>query len=421
MRRLIRWVLILLVLGGAVAGVAVPSYDWWRKASEPHYVTAEVSRGRVESVVNSTGTVKPTRTVTVGSFVSGPILKVYVDYNSKIKKGDLLAEIDPRLLAPVVERDEASLETTKAELARIDALLQQAIRNEDRAKKLAEVDKRYLSDTEMDQFRFNRMSLEAQRKFAGASITQAEANLKNSRANLEYTKIISPVDGIVIERKVDPGQTVASSFQTPEMFIVAPDMDKSMHVFASVDEADIGLIRTAQELKRPVTFTVDAYPQDLFPGFIYQVRKNSTTTQNVVTYPVVIEAENKELKLMPGMTASLSFQLEVKENVLRVPAAALRLVPPLLRVHPEDRKYIDGTALTTDTSGARMSANQKTELAKRRSQRIVWRREGEFLRAVLVTLGLIDNQHAELLKGDLKEGDEVVTAVENLYGGPATR
>src|SRR5207247_6022950 len=138
------------------------------------------------------------------------------------------------------------------------------------------------------------------------------------------TEIRSPVDGIVIERKVDPGQTVAASFQTPELFIVAEEMEKHMHVFASVDEADIGLIRAAQERGQVVKFTVDAYPGDLFDGKIHQIRKNSTTTQNVVTYPVVIEAPNKHLKLFPGMTANITFQIERKESALRVPAAALR-------------------------------------------------------------------------------------------------
>jgi HlyD family secretion protein len=417
MRLLLRWLLILVLVGGVAAAVAVPTYQWWRKASEPHYTTAAVSRGRVESVVNSTGTVKPVRTVTVGSFVSGPIAKVYVDYNSEVKKGDLLAEIDPRLLSPVVDRDQAALKTAEAEKARVEALLKQAVRNEERARKLAEVDKRYLSEAEMDQFHFNRLSLEAQLEFAAASITQAKATLKNSQANLEYTKIISPVDGIVIERKVDPGQTVASSFQTPELFIVAPDMKKSMHVYASVDEADIGRIREAEQQKKPVKFTVDAYPEEVFPGFIFQVRKNSSTNQNVVTYPVIIEAENQQLKLMPGMTASISFQIEVKEDVLRVPSAALRFVPQLARVRPEDRKYLDGTTTTGSadgTSGVRMSANQKAELAKRRSKRVVWVQDGELLRAVPVTLGLTDNQHAELLDGDLSEGQELVTGTEIL-------
>ena len=200
--------------------------------------------------------------------------------------------------------------------------------NEQRAINLRKTNKDYVSDQEMDQLQFNRMALEAQVEVAKANIDVAEAGLENAKTNLDFTKIISPVDGIVIDRKVDPGQTVASSFQTPEMFIIAPDMDKHMYVYASVDEADIGQIRAAQEKDRRVTFTVDAYPEDVFTGKIFQVRKNATTTQNVVTYPVVIEAPNPGMKLMPGMTANISFQIDVRENVTRVPTAALRFVPP---------------------------------------------------------------------------------------------
>ena len=190
------------------------------------------------------------------------------------------------------------------------------------------VNKDYLSDTEMDTYYFARITAEAQVKLSEASVLQAEAQVKNSRDNLGYTRIRSPEDGVVIERKIDPGQTVAASFQTPELFTIGVEMEKHMYVYASVDEADVGLIRDAKDQSRPVSFTVDAYPGDLFEGKIYQIRLNSTTTQNVVTYPVVIEAPNPGLKLMPGMTADLTFQVESKENVLRVPAAALRLRAP---------------------------------------------------------------------------------------------
>src|SRR5262249_23457861 len=224
-------------------------------------------------------------------------------------------------------RDQAAVEIQKADLKRIEALLEQAKNNEKRAKQLAAINENYLSKTDMDQFYCARLTFEAQINLAKASIKQADANLKNSEANLGYTKIISPVDGIVIERKIDPGQTMAASFQTPEMFIIAPDMDKHMHVYASVDEADIGLISKAQEHDRVVKFTVDAWPGDIFEGKIYQIRKNSTTNQNVVTYPVVVKGPNPDLKLLPGMTANITFQIEVRENALRVPAAALRFFP----------------------------------------------------------------------------------------------
>jgi HlyD family secretion protein len=409
MRRLLKWFLVLAGLGGIVAAIASAG-SWWPARVARKYLTATLARGRVEAVVSSTGTVKPVRSVSVGAFTSGPIAEIYVDFNSPVKKDQIIARIDPKLAAAAVDRDEAALETQKAERDRIFALLQQARRDEDRAARLIKINKDFLSETEMDKYHFSTLSLEAQLKLADANITQARANLKNSEANLGYTKIISPVDGIVIERKVDPGQTVAASFQTPELFIVAPEMDKRMHVFASVDEADIGLIRTAQQQGRTARFTVDAYPSDIFEGKIYQVRKNSTTTQNVVTYPVVIEAPNPDLKLMPGMTANISFLIEAKNDVLRVPASALRFVPTAEEVVPEDRHHVE--ALTPkEEEGGRRSAMEKAEQARNRQRRIVWVQEGQLLRAYPVVLGLIENRYAEVLEG-LKEGLVVVTGAE---------
>jgi HlyD family secretion protein len=404
--------LVLLVLVGLASAAAVPFGSWWQQRFATKYTTAVVSRGRVETVVNSTGTIKPVRSVSVGAFTSGPISEIYVDYNSPVKKGSLLAKIDPKLLAAARDRDKAALETQKAELKRVEALLQQAINNEMRAKKLREINKDYLSDTETDQYRFAEMTAAAQVNLAKASIAQAEATLKNSEANLGYTDITSPVDGIVIERKVDPGQTVAASFQTPELFIVAPDMDKHMHVFASVDEADIGLIRAAQEQGRAVKFTVDAYPSDLFEGKIYQIRKSSTTTQNVVTYPVVIETPNPQLKLFPGMTANITFEIEGKDNVLRLPAAAMRFLPTAAQVRPEDKALVDNASIDTATGGPQKSASEKADASKRRHFRHVWVQDGLLLRAVPVTLGLIENQFAEIVGGDLAEGQAVVTGIE---------
>lgn len=412
MRRLFKWFLILLVLAVIGGGVSYPFVSKYFKPP-PKYRTAAVSKGRVETVVNSTGTVKPVKSVTVGAFVSGPIAEIYVDFNSQVKKGDLMAKIDPRLLRAAVDRDQATLATQKAELARIDALLQQAKNNEGRARRLQAVNKDYLSDVEMDQYHFTRMSLDAQRSLAEAGISQAEANLKNTQTNLGYTEIRSPVDGIVIERKVDVGQTVAASFQTPELFIVAPEMDRQMHVFATVDEADIGLIRAAQEKGRVVEFTVDAYPDELFPGKIFQVRKNGTTNQNVVTYPVVIEAVNSRLKLMPGMTANLTFLIEAKENVMRVPVAALRFYPVAAQIHPDDRHFLDSVPANGGDSAIRMTAQEKSSAAHKRQKRVVWVQEGDKLRGVSVVLGIMDNQNAELVSGDLTEGQELVTGVDD--------
>jgi HlyD family secretion protein len=418
MRRIPRWLIILLAVlgaGGTGAGYLY-SHAPWR--SKPNFRTAIVTRGQVESVVNSTGTIKPARQVTVGAFASGPIAEIYVDFNSVVKKGDLMARIDPRLQIAAVDRDKAALATQRAEKARIEALLQQAINNEERAKKLAAVNKDYLSDVEMDQYKFSRQSLEAQKQLAEAAIEQAEASLNNSKANLEYTKILAPEDGIIIERKVETGQTVAAVYQTPELFIMAPEMDKLMHVFATVDEADIGLIRAAQEQKRPVSFTVDAYPGELFKGKIFQVRTSATTNQNVVTYPVVIETPNQNMKLMPGMTANITFQIEVKSDVLRLPAAALRYLPAIHHIHPDDRHYLDNIPKSDpDNVNLRPSANEKVELASKRKKRVVWIPGEPYLRAVPVELGLYDNQWAEIAKGELTEGQTVVTGDDPNNGG----
>jgi len=392
----------------------------------PRYLSASVSRGRVETVVNSTGTVKPIRTVSVGAFTSGPIEKVFVDYNSVVTEGQELARIDQKLAnaaldrdRAALDRDKAALKTQKADLIRVEALLQQAKNNHDRAVKLVAINKDYLSDSDQDTYLFARLTSEAQVELSKANVAQAEANValseanvKNSETNLGYTKIVAPEAGVVIERKVDTGQTVAASFQTPELFIIAPEMDQHMYVFASVDEADIGMIRNAQEHGRVVKFTVDAYPGDLFEGAIHQIRKNSTTTQNVVTYPVVLKAPNPDMKLMPGMTANISFQIESRDDVLRVPAAALRYVPPAALVRPEDRHYVEALPAAAADAGKKRTAADKAEQSRNRQHRLVWVQDGLLLRAVPVTLGLMENQFAEVLEGDLSEGQTVVTGLE---------
>lgn len=411
MRRLLKWLLILgIPLGGFVA-LGFVGMAYLKAKSVPRFTTAEITRGKIETVVNSTGPVKPVRSVTVGSFISGPIQEIKVDFNAKVTENELLARIDPRLQQAALDREKASLATAKADLARVEAQLQQAKNNEERALKLRKTNKEFVSEQEMDQLVFARKALDAQRDLSLANISQAEASVKNAETNMGYTEIRSPVNGIVIERKVDPGQTVASSFQTPEMFIIAPDMEKHMYVYASVDEADIGQIRKAQEQNRPVTFVVDAYPDDVFKGVIFQIRKNGTTTQNVVTYPVVIEAPNAELKLLPSMTANISFQIDVREDVLRVPSAALRYVPPANLVRPDDRQYLEPTKSPKEGE-QKLSASQRATQAKNRTKRVVWVQDGELLKAIPITVGLSDGQFVEVVEGELTEGTKIVTGTE---------
>ena len=376
-----------------------------------------MTRGDITLVVNSTGTVQPVLRVQVGAVVSGPILKLHVDHNAKVKKGNLLAEIDPRVYKANVARDKATCATAEADVERAKALLQQAKNDEVRALNLRKKKADYVSDTEMDRLKYSRLSLEAQLALAEAQVLQAKGNLENSQANLSYTQIVSPVDGVVIDRKIDEGQSLAAQFQTPELFVVAPEMEKRMHVFASVDEADIGVIRDAQQQKSPVLFTVDAYPDDLFEGKIHQIRLNPTTVQNVVTYTIVVEAPNAQLKLLPGMTAKLSFQIAKHEKVLKIPNAALRFYPKAEQVRPEDRKLLEGSDEpassdeATENLESQRSAMDRAAARKDRNRRHVWVVDGELLRAVAIVVGLSDNKEAEIVSGSLNEGQEVVTFI----------
>lgn len=414
MKRLIRWVVILGVIFGGLYAAAGPVGRYLKERKRVTWREAEVSKGRVVAVVNSTGTVNPVRSVKIGCFVSGPIESIFVDFNAEVKEGELMARIDPRIYNAAVARDRASLANQKATVDQIKAQLQQAINDENRSKALRSENKDFISDTEMDQFRFKRQALDAQLKVAESAVDQAQAMLTRSEADLKYTEIISPVDGMVIDRKVDPGQTVAASFQTPELFTLGPDMRKEMRVIASVDEADIGMIRQAKTSEQPVRFTVQGYPDDIFEGKISDVRMNSTTNQNVVTYPVVVSAPNPELKLLPGMTATISFQVGDAKDVLRIPNAALRFFPQREHVRPEDHKLLEANATATTTeesSDASRSADDIAEARKRRSKRHVWVVDGEHLRAVPVVTGINDSKHTEVVSGDLKEGMKLVTGI----------
>jgi HlyD family secretion protein len=407
---------IVVILGAAAAASYQPLHEAWRQHNRPVFQEEAISRGRIVFHVNSTGTVQPVLSVHVGSVASGPIEQLFVDFNQSVTKGQLLAKIDPRLYQANVLRDEAGLVTRQAEVERCKAQLQQAVNDEKRAAALRAINKDYVADTEMDQFRFNRLSLDAALKVAIANVKQAEANLDNSKAYLEYTEIRSPVDGLVIDRKIDPGQTLAAQFQTPEMFIVAPDIKKEMYVMASVDEADVGLIRKAQNKKNPVQFTVDAYPDELFTGKISQIRMNSTTTQNVVTYPVVVSCGNADLKLLPGMTANLSFQIEEVDKALRIPNAALRFYPKQDHVRPEDKPILEGQAPKTDNEvdavHTVVPAPDKAAANRNRNRHHVWVVDGEFLRAVAIETGVSDHKYTAVMSGALSEHDQVVIGIQ---------
>jgi HlyD family secretion protein len=419
MKRLLSWIIII----GIIVGVGAGGYGFFHwsghKNATSVYRTATVKRGDIRLVVTSTGTVKPVSSVEVGTFVSGPIQKVLVDFNARVKAGQLLAQIDPRIYKAALAHENATLAHARADLTRVTALLEQAKRTEQRALMLKP--NNAIAETDFDQSVTDRKAAEAQIDLAKATIEECEANLATAKTNLDFTDIQSPVDGIVIDRKVDPGQTVASQFQTPVLFVVAPDLEKNVYVYASVDEADIGLIREAQKRKEPVSFAVDAYPRDTFTGVISQVRLNPTTVQNVVTYTVVVEASNRDLKLLPGMTANVSFQIEKHTGVLTIPNAATRFHPKADQVRPDDRALLDDTAddgsIRTDVDAPKEkdSAGGVTAAALAAQgavRRCVWIVKDDTLAAVPIVTGLSDKHSTELTSGGLTEGQELVVGVQ---------
>jgi HlyD family secretion protein len=411
MKRLILLIVVLLLVAGCVFG-GIKLRAYWQKRTEPKFKTAKVTRGDIVFEVLATGTVDPILKVEIGSFVSGPIVDLLVDFNQQVEEGELLAKIDPRRYKAAAMRDKAALQTARCRVLQINTELQRAKNDEQRAQRLREINEDYVSDTEMDQFMFARQGLEAQLLVAEQSVKQSEAQLSDSELNLGYTDILAPTSGTIIDRLIDPGQTLAAQFQTPQLFVLAPDMKERMWVLASVVEADIGYVIRAQEEERPVYFTVDAYEDELFEGVIVQVRKNPAAEQNVVTYPVVVETPNPDLKLLPGMTANLSFEVERRENVLRIPAAAIRFLPDVKYVNEADKKLIEGEEEADEEDNVSTSARDRVEVSRRRRRRHVWVKDGEILRSIPIEFGIFAGGHYELVSGELEEGQELITDVE---------
>lgn len=305
-------VLALLFLCGAAVLI--------NKHKDSGYITAPAKRDTIIEAVEASGTVNPVNTVDIGSQVSGMIKELYVDYNSKVKKGQLLAQIDPSLFQAQVDKARGDLEAARSNKAKLQAMMVYDKKNYDRYKKL--YTKNYVAKSEVDLAEATYKSDLAQIAAAQGTINQAQATLNNNLTNLKYTRIISPVDGIVVSRAVDVGQTVAASFQTPTLFQVAQDLTK-MQIEVNVSEADIGKIQKGQE----VEYTLDGYADSVFHGEVSEVRIAPTTVSNVVTYTVIVLVDNKEQKMIPGMTANVSIITNKSENVICVPTDALRFTP----------------------------------------------------------------------------------------------
>lgn len=416
MRFIFKLFIAVGLIGAASAAGYRPAMEYWKERNKITWETVEIESGDITRYVKSMGTIQPVLSVSIGSFVSGPIVELNVDFNDEVKKGDILARVDPRLFKANVDRDEATLSTREADLERVEAQLQQSLNNYTRGTRLRNSNKDFMSDREMDALTFEVKSLQAQRKLAKASIMQAQASLDTSQANLKYCEVTSPVDGIVINRLINPGQTLAAQFQTPELFVVAPDLRETVHVFASVDEADIGLVQTAKAAHRKATFTVDAHRGEVFDGEIEQIRVSSVATSNVVTYPVVIAASNADLKLLPGMTASISFEVDSTQDVAKIPSSALAFYPDDIKlVRKVDQYLLDGSTWKSkpkteaeEDENANQTATQKAEAEKKKSHRHVWVVDGDLLKAVKIVTGLTEYGFTEMVDGDLEIGSKLV-------------
>lgn len=358
--------------------IAVASFTILRKNdAETQYTTETVSRGNIRATVTATGTLNAVTTVLVGTQVSGTIKSLYADYNSYVKKGQLLAQIDPATFEAQVQQAQANLTAAEANVEKAKAAVLDASRALARNKLLA--GRNLIARSDLDTAETNELAAVAQQKAAAAQVEQTRAALKIAMTNLQYTRIVSPVDGMVISRNVDVGQTVAASFQTPTLFNIAQDLAK-MQIDVSVDEADIGRIREGQ----PVEFTVDAYSDRILQGRTTAIRNAPIIVQNVVTYDVIVLVQNREKILKPGMTANVSIITARRDNVLKVPNAALRFRP--------GNKELTGVK------------------APERKGPVVWVLDKKNPRRVAVATGISDGNNTEVISPTLQEGDDVIVA-----------
>ena len=368
------------IIVGVVVVLAVIAWllSGSKKKETVNFTTEAVGPANIENSVTATGSIEAVTTVTVGTQVSGIVSKLYVDYNSVVKKGQVIAELDKSNLVSQLNSAKAALAEAQAQLrsAESDAAYQRS--NYNRYKTLYQ--KGLISANDYESARLSYQTAEATLAQRKDVVLSSREEVNRAQTNLGYATITSPIDGVVISKSVEEGQTVAASFSTPELFTIAKDL-KDMRVVADVDEADIGEVKVGQR----VTFTVDAYPDDTFQGYVTQVRQEATTTNNVVTYEVVISAPNNDLKLKPGLTANVNIYTNEIKNTLSVPAKALRYTP--------EKETVGGRKIK-DCTGKNK----------------VWTLEGNTLVAHAVNIGATDGTHTQILSG-IKKGQKVITGV----------
>jgi HlyD family secretion protein len=429
MKKTSRW----LILTGVVVVIGLFIAFGLNRNTEAQHFTAKVERGEIDDVVEATGTINAVITVQVGSQVSGSIAKLNADFNSRVHKGDVVALIDPALFKGALLQASADLENAKANLLAARANLEKAKAglvqtraDYDRAERLTKDG--VMSQQQLDLAKSNYDSANASVGAAAANVTQAQAQVSQKDAavavaqtNLDYTVIRSPIDGTVVARNVDVGQTVAASLQAPTIFTIAQDLTK-MWVYAKTDESDVGNIK----IGKPVSFKVDAFPKDTFHGAVSQVRMNATTVQSVVTYDTIIEFLNPELKLFPGMTAYVTIPVDTVKNAMKLPNTALRYKPPMsaeeiLAIYKqygidagEQKQAVDEPAAGANGAaiGGQAATTQNPPRAPKRDSAVVWKLHADnTMEPVKVSLGITDHAYTEvsgIVKGALREGDDVI-------------
>lgn len=339
------------------------------------YVTEPIKKCTIVETVDASGVINPVQTVNVGSQVSGMISDIFVDFNSVVKKGQLLAQIDPTTFQAQVDKAQSDLAAARSNAAKVKSVLVYDKENYERYRRLYA--KNYVSKSDLDLAEATYKSNSAQLASMNAMINQSAASLKNNQTNLNYTRIISPVDGIVVSRSVDVGQTVAASFNTPTLFMVAKDL-KKMQIEVNVSEADIGKVKMGQE----VEYTLDGYPDATFRGEVSQVRISPTTVQNVVTYNVIVLVDNPDEKLKPGMSANVSIVTNKSEGVLCAPLQALRFTP-------------------TELTGGKKFKEQG-----------IWIMENKVPKRVEIQTGAKDSDVTEVISSEITEGTQIITAIK---------
>ncbi len=405
------WIALVLVL--LIILIGSYYFIFKGKNNADRYKTEEVQRGMIKEEIAATGNIEALVTVSVGSQVSGTIKELLADYNSVVKKDQVVAILEPSIFMAQKKQAEANLSSATANLENSEVALDEAARNLKRGEQL--FSESLISDSEMDALQAAYESALARVSVAESNVKQSVAALSLAKVNLGHTIITSPVDGIVISRNVDVGQTVAASLQAPTLFTIANDLTK-MQVHADIPESDVGKIKEGQN----VTFRVDAFPKEVFRGRVSQVRNEGVIVQNVVSYDAVIDVNNEDLKLKPAMTAYVSILVNKREDVLKIPNQALRFKPSDFeeRMSPKVSKaQISAAPDLKDKPSKDQKLEVPTSEKKHRqealgSKPIIWIKEGNDIRPVEIEIGITDGKFTELVEGDLEEGAEVVIEEE---------